>query len=132
MPSVTPFGLLKVERGGMSPVGACVRCRKVGHWKHECPNASGMVSRSCYTCRLGGHISRFCALRAVVRAEPENGVKGKERAAHGPEEKRMGLNERGWQERNWLAQVNVIGFDYSKGIEEMIRERGGEDSPTGV
>ena len=129
---VTLLGPLPMGRGVVLPVGACFRCRKVSHWKNECPNAPGIVARGCYTCGLGGHISRFCPRRAGARAEPEGGVKGKERAPHGPEEKQMGPNERGWQERNWLAQVNAIGFDYSKSVEETIRRKSGADGPTGA
>ena len=108
------FRPLRMGRGGVLPVGACFCCRKIGHWKNECPNAPGTMVRGCYTCGLEGHISRFCPRRAGGCAEPAGGVKGKERAIHGPEEKRMRANERGWQDRNWLAQVNGIWFDYSK------------------
>ena len=44
----------------------------------------------------------------------------------------MGPSERGWQERNWLAQVNAIGFDYSESLEETIRGESGADSPAGA
>ena len=44
----------------------------------------------------------------------------------------MGPNERGWQEENRLVQVNAIGFDYSKRIEELVWERGGMDGLAGA
>ena len=81
---------------------------------------------------MSGHISRFCHRHAVALAEPKGGVKGKGRATDGSEEKRMGPNERGWQEENRLVQVNAIGFDYSKRIEELVWERGGMDSLAGA
>ena len=81
---------------------------------------------------MSGHISRFCHRHAVALAEPKGGVKGKGRATDGSEEKRMGPNERGWQEENRLVQVNAIGFDYSKRIEELVWERGGMDGLAGA
>ena len=31
-------------------VGACLRCRKTGHWKNECPDGGGVDTRGCFTC----------------------------------------------------------------------------------
>ena len=82
----------------MRPVGACFRCRKNGHWKNECPDGPGVVDCGCFTCGLQGHTSRICPRRAVASVGREGAVKGRERGQHGLEERRMGPNERRWQE----------------------------------
>ena len=86
---------LRVSRVSARPVGACFWCKKNGHWKNECPDGPGVLERGCFTCGLWGHISRFCPKRVVPSVGQEGAVKGKERGEHGPEEKRMGPNERG-------------------------------------
>ena len=118
------YGPLRGSRVSTRTVGACFQCKRNGHWKNECPDGPRVVERGCFTCGLLGHISRFCPKRAVTSVGREGAVKGKQRGEHGPQQKRMGPNERGWQEQNWLAQVNAIGFDYSKSVDETMRERG--------
>ena len=54
-------------------------------------------------------------------------MKGKGRADHGPEERRMGPNERGWLER-----MADIGFDYTKSLEENAREAKESRGPSGA
>ena len=121
------YGPLRGSGMSARTMGACFRCKKNGHWKNKCPDGPRVVERGCFTCGLLGHISRFYPKRAVTSVGREGAVKGKERGEHGQEEKRMGPNERGWREQNWLAQVNAIEFDYSKSVEETIRERGGSN-----
>ena len=118
------YGPLRGSGVSTRTVGACFRWKKNGHWKNECPNGPRVVERGYFTCGLLRHISRFCPKRAVTSVGRKGAVKGKERGEHDPEEKRMGPNERGWLERNWPAQVNASGFDYSKSVQETIRERG--------
>lgn len=55
----------------------------------------------------------------VTHAETEGRVKGKNRAEYVPEERRMGPNRKGWQEKIWLAQVEAIGCDYCTSMEEL-------------
>ena len=54
------------------------------------------------------------------------GGKDKDRMEQGPEERRMGPNERGWMEK-----TKVI-FDYTKSVEETIREMGDAGGPSGA
>lgn len=54
------------------------------------------------------------------------GIKDKERTEHGPKERRMGPNERGW-----IEKTRDI-FDYSKSMEETIREVGTTGGPSGA
>lgn len=55
----------------------------------------------------------------MAHAETEGRVKGKNRAEYVPEERRMGPNRKGWQEKIWLAQVEAIGCDYCTSMEEL-------------
>ena len=52
--------------------------------------------------------------------------KDKDRMEQGPEERRMGPNERGWVEKTKDI------FDYTKSVEEIIREMGEAGGPSGV
>ena len=89
---VTGSGLERTMAGG------CFRCGLVGHWKNECPRANGVDNLSCFTFGKRGHVSRDCAGR-VAATDVTLGVgKGKDRAEHGPAERRMGPNEKGWLE----------------------------------
>ena len=110
---------------GRTMAGGCFRCVLVGHWKNECPKMSGVDNRSCFTCRRRGHVSRDCAWR-VAPAGARIGVgKGKDRAEHGPAERHMGPNERGW-----LEAKNTFFDDerVQKTMEEIERSAG----PTGA
>ena len=78
--------------------GGCFRCGLAGHWKNECPRAGGVDNRSCFTCGRRGHVSRDCARRVAATDAPLGVGKGKDRAEHGPAERRMGPNEKGWLE----------------------------------
>ena len=121
----TGYGPLRVSGVSERPVGSCLRCKKNGHWKNECRHGPGVVERGCFTCGLQGHISRFCPKRAVARGEQEGAVKGNERGEHGPEEKRMGPNERGW-----LEAKNTF-FD-DKRILKTMEEIGKTGGPSGA
>lgn len=77
-------------------------------------------------------MSRNCLRKPAARVVPDEGVKGKEIGEHGPEERRMGLNGRGSQDKNWWPQVEAIGFDYTKSVEETIRERRTQGGPIGA
>ena len=110
---------------GRTMAGGCFRCGLVGHWKNECSKMSGVDNRSCFTCGRRGHVSRDCA-RRVAPAGVRIGVgKGKDRAEHGPAERRMGPNERGW-----LVAKNTFFNDekVQKTMEEIERSVG----PTGA
>ena len=52
--------------------------------------------------------------------------KDKDSMEQRPEERRMGPNERGWVEK-----TKVI-FDYTKSVEETIREMGDAGGPSGA
>ena len=54
------------------------------------------------------------------------GSKDKDRMDQGPEEKRMGPNEKGWVEKTKDI------FDYTKSVEETIREMGVAGGPSGA
>ena len=107
-------------------VGACFKCRKTGHWKNECPDGGGVVARGCFTCGWKGHISRDCPRRVRLALPVIGGGKDKDRMEQGPEERRMGPNERGWVEKTKDI------FDYSKSVEETIREMGDAGGPSGA
>ena len=85
---------------GRTMAGGCFRCGLVGHWKNECLKVGGVDNRSCFTCWRRGYVSRDCARRVTANDSPDGvGVgKGKDRAEHGPAERRMGPNEKGWLE----------------------------------
>ena len=83
---------------GRTMVGSCFRCGLEGHWKNECPRVGGVDNRSCFTCGRKGHVSRDCARRVAAIDAPSGVGKGKDRAEHGPVERRMGPNEKGWLE----------------------------------
>ena len=121
----TGYGPLRVSGVSARPVGACFRCKKNGHWKNECPDGPGAVERGCFTCGLRGHINRFCPRWAVVSVGREGAVKGKERGEHGPEEKRIGPNERGW-----LEAKNTF-FD-DEGIRKKMEEIEKTGGPSGA
>ena len=89
---VTGTGLRRTMAWG------CFQCGLVGHWKNECPRAGRVDNRSCFTCGKKGHLSRDCARRVVAANTPIGVGKGKDRAEHGPAERRMGPNEKGWLE----------------------------------
>ena len=54
------------------------------------------------------------------------GSKDKDTMEQGPEERRMGLNERGWVEKTKDI------FDYAKSVEETIRKMGDAGGPSGA
>ena len=83
---------------GRTMAGGCFRCGLVGHWKNECPRAGRVDNRRCFTCGKMGHVSRDCARRVAATDAPPGVGKGKDRAQHGPAERRMGPNEKGWLE----------------------------------
>ena len=107
-------------------VGACFRCRKTGHWKNECPGGAGADARGCFTCGWKGHISRDCPRRVRMAMSVIGGSKDKDRMEQGPEERRMGPNEKGWVEKTRDI------FDYTKSVEETIREMGDAGGPSGA
>ena len=107
-------------------VGACFRCGKTGHWKNEYPDGGGVDTRRCFTCGWKGHISRDCP-RWVRMAMPAiGGGKDKDRMEQGPEERRIGPNEKGWVEKTRDI------FDYTKSVEVTIREMGDTGGPSGA
>ena len=107
-------------------VGACFTCRKTGHWKNECPDGDGVDTRGCFTCGSKGHISRDCPRRVRMAMPVIGGSKDKHRVEQGPEERRMGPNERGWVEKTKDI------FDYTKEVEETIREMRDAVGPSGA
>ena len=54
------------------------------------------------------------------------GSKDKGRMEQGPEERRIGPNEKGWMEKTKDI------FDYTKSVEETIREMGEAGGPSSV
>ena len=107
-------------------VGECFRCRKTGHWKNECPDGGGADARGCFTCGWKGHISRDCPRRVRMAMSAIGGSKDKDRMEQGPKERRVGPNERGWVEKTKDI------FDYTKNVEETIREMGVAGGPSGA
>ena len=99
-------------------VGACFRCRKTGYWRNECPDGGRVDARGCFTCEWKGHISKDCPRRLRIAMLTTGGRKDKDRMRQAPEERRMGPNERGWVEKTKDI------FDYTKSVEETIREMG--------
>ena len=83
---------------GRTMAGGCFRCGLVGHWKNECPRMGGVDNRSCFTCGRRGHVSRDCARRVAAIHSSVGMEKGKDRVDHGPAERRLGPNEKGWLE----------------------------------
>ena len=83
---------------GRMKAGGCFRCGLVGHWKNECPKMGGVDNRSCFTCGRRGHVSRDCTRRVMANDSPDGVGKGNARAEHGPAERRMGPNDKGWLE----------------------------------
>ena len=107
-------------------VGACFRCRKTGHWKNECPYGAGVDTRGCFTCGWKGHVSRDCPRRVRMAMPAIGGSKDKGRMEQGPEERRMGPNEKGWVEKTKDI------FDYTKSVEDTIREMGDARGSSGA
>ena len=108
-----------------SRVRTCFRCLKPGHWKNECPDQSGVGIRDCFTCEWKGHISRDCPRRARLDVQTTRDIKDKGRADHGPEERRMGLNER-W----WLEAKNTF-FDDER-VRKTMEELEPAEGPSGA
>ena len=54
------------------------------------------------------------------------GSKDKDRMEQGPEERRMGPNEKGWVEK----PKDIV--DYTKSVDETIREMGNTGGPSGA
>ena len=109
------------ESMGRTMVGGCFRCRLVGHWKNECPRVGGVDNRSCFTCGRRGHVSRDCT-RRVAAIDTLSGVgKGKDRAEHGPVERRMGPNEKRWLEAKNTLSDDVVA---RKTMEEIVKSVG--------
>ena len=107
-------------------VGACFKCRKTGHWKNECPDGGGVDARGCFTCGWKGHISRDCPRRVRMAMPAVGGSKDKDRMQQGPEERRMGPNEKGWVEKTKDI------FDYTKSVDETIRGMRDAGGPSGA
>lgn len=80
--------------GGTVTTGVCFWYGKAGHWKNECPSSGDIDTRECFTCRLRGDISRVCPQRVGAAALETVGGKDESRMEHGPDERRMGPNER--------------------------------------
>ena len=107
-------------------VGACFRGWKTGHWKNECLDGGGADARGCFTCGWKGHISRDCPRWVQMAMSIIGGSKDKDRMEQGPEERRMGPNEKGWVEKTKDI------FDYTRSVEETIREMGDAGGPSGA
>ena len=105
--------------------GGCFRCGLEGHWKNKCPKASGVDNHSCFTCGKRGHVSRDCARRVAAIDVPRGVGKGKDRAEHGPAERRMGPNEKGWLE------ARSTFFDY-EGVQKTMEEIEKSVGPSGA
>ena len=80
----------------------------------------------CFTCGWRGHISKDPPRRVRLAMQATEGNKDKDRIEQGPEERRMGPNERGW------VKKTKDMFDYSKRVEETIREMGTAGGPSGA
>ena len=79
-------------------VGTCFMCQKPGNWKNECPDRGGVGILSCFMYGWIGHIRRDCPRRARLDVQATCAIKDKGRVNHGPEERRMVPNEKGWLE----------------------------------
>ena len=110
---------------GRTLAGGCFRCGLVGHWKNECPRGGGVDNRSCFTCGKRGHVSRDCARRVATTDAPLGVGKGKDRAEHGPAERRMGPNEKGWLE------ARDTFFDHER-VQKTMEEIEKSVGPSGV
>ena len=124
MPRAEWLGQVRRAAGagvGRAMVGGSFRCGLVGYWKNECHRVGGVDNRSCFTCGRRGHVSRDCA-RWVAAIDAPSGVgKGKDRAEHGPVERRMGPNEKGWLEaRNTFFDDECV----QKTMEEIEKSVG--------
>ena len=60
-------------------VGAWFRCRKMGHWKNECPNGGGVGEWGCFTCEWRWHINRDYPRLVWLPIQTSGGTKDKER-----------------------------------------------------
>ena len=90
----------------------------MGHLKNERHDGGGVDVQECFPCGWRGQISKDCPRRVRLAMQTNGGGKDKGRMGHGPEERRMDPNERGWIEKSKDI------FDYSKSVEETIREMG--------
>ena len=79
--------------------------------------------RGCFTCGWKGHISRDCPPRVRIAKPAIGGNKNKDRIDQGPEERRMGPNEKGWVEKTKDI------FNYTRCVEETILEMGSAGAP---
>ena len=106
---------------GRTMAGGCFRCGLVGHWKNGSPRPGGVDNRSCFTFGKRGHVSRDCSRRVAATGAPRGVGKGKDRAEHGPAERRMGPNE-----KRWLEARNTFFDDerVQKTIEEIEKSVG--------
>ena len=105
-------------------VGACFNCWKTGHWKNECPDGGGVDARGCFTCGWAGYISKDGPRRVRMARLTTGGNKDKDRIGPGPEERKMGPNE-----RVWVEKTKDI-FDYTKSVEETIQDLGNAGGPS--
>ena len=107
-------------------VSECFKCQKQGHGKNECPYGGALGRLGCFTCAWKGHISRDCPWRVWLDVQTTGGIKDKGKMGHGPEERSMGPNKRGWIEKT----KDIL--DYSSSVEETIREMETAGGPSGV
>ena len=109
---------------GRTMVGGCVRCGLIGHWKNECRGVGGVDNRSCFTCGRRGHVSRDCAKRVAAIGAPSGVGKGKDRAEHGPVERRMGPNEKRWLEAKNTLSSDEVTRETMEEIEKSVGPSG--------